>query len=138
MLAWTAVPIPAAELRPEIVRVEQRAEVSVQRGTGGDLAGRRLPKFLDGAYADPVTVFHVHWLPPPGGMQPPVKVVLAYRLAGERRIRTAEKRYPFIVRGDQQVRIEVPGVQSRDALGAWRVRILHGSVVVAERASAKW
>ena len=120
--------------------MKRLARLSERSGSGRDLLGRRLPKFLDGGTALRDEVFEVTWRTPPGGLGPRSILRFEYRLGIGEPVRSLQRDYPFSVRGRQKSKFVVPlpdGVADGSAV-RWRVSLGRGDRILAEKTSAAW
>lgn len=124
--------IPARAAR--IVGVEEKAEGQAAPVVN-HLRNRHMPKFADGLESE-ITRFEIDW-ETTAADRPPLSIQLHYRTDARRDapITVLTKPYEKIEAGRRQTSLSLPAGKRA---AAWRVRVLQGQRVLAERASATW
>lgn len=122
----------------KIIKVEILPLDFGERVLLGNSGARHLPKFVRARASDGQPVL-VTWRAPRGGLPNGATVFLEYRLMGDDAARRASVRLDCPVAGEQATRILVPptGVGS-PRIEAWRVVVMAGNAVIAERLSPGW
>lgn len=129
-LLWAWSPAQAAR----IVGVEEKAEGQAAPVIN-HLRNRHMPKFADGLESE-ITRFEIDW-ETAAGDRPPLAIQLHYRTEARRDapITVLTKPYDKIEAGRRQTSLSLPAGKRA---AAWRVRVMQGQRVLAERASATW
>jgi hypothetical protein len=129
-LLWAWSPVQAAR----IVGVEEKAEAQAAPVIN-HLRSRQLPKFAESLESE-ITRFEIDW-ETAAGDRPPLAIQLHYRTEARRDapITVLTRPYDKIEAGRRQTSLSLPAGKRA---AAWRVRILQGQRVLAERASATW
>jgi hypothetical protein len=120
---------------PRIIRVEELS--SADSAATGQL---QMPKFQDAAWQQPGDEFVVTWKPNAEGSPVGTTVRFQYRQQRRKEIRTLEVTYPFVVNQSRSASFAVIGeaYQRGGRVTAWRVQILEGGRIAAERRSPDW
>jgi len=129
-MAWCVVTADAQS----IVRVDIRDEgepAPLARG----VQERRLTKFMDDWPPTGDVVYDVHWDASASGLAGPVAVLMAYRQAGSRDVRSLIVRYADGARGPQIARFRIGADQVRrdGAVTAWRIQLRQDDRVLDDR-----
>ena len=138
MKIWMAVAAMLVGLSPayaaRIVGVEEKTETQAAPVVN-HLRSRQLPKFVEGLENE-LTRFEIDW-ESTSAERPPLSVQLHYRTEARRDAPIAVLTRPFerIEAGRRQTSITLPAGKRA---AAWRVRILQGDRVLAERTSSTW
>lgn len=123
-----------------ILRVERLEVAGSAGGAGTSLLTSRLPKFTGRPARPDKEVFHVYWTPSPEGLAAGTLVTFEYRQERDDRVRFLSIKYPFTVEGQRKAVFEIAGAALRvgGRVSAWRVRVVRGGRVLAQRSSGSW
>ena len=129
-LFWAFIPAQAAR----IVGVEEKSE-GQSAPVVNHLRSRHLPKFSDGLESE-ITRFEIDW-ETSAADRPPLAIQLHYRTEARRDapITVLTRPYDKVEAGRRQTSVSLPAGKR---VAAWRVRVMQGQRVLAERASATW
>jgi hypothetical protein len=131
--------------KPDVLRIT-RIEIDhnrTQEPTASRVSrSRRLPKFVpEGDESESGDLaLAVYWRPPRQGAGPGVRVRLEYTQEHFGRAQQLEISYPFRVFKERRAEFIVPRklLNSGGPVTAWRVRVLDGRRLLAERRSQAW
>jgi hypothetical protein len=121
-----------------IVRVEQLARSAEERPLLTSPEGRYLPKFVIERRVGGQP-YRIVWRPPTGGLPNGATVFFEYRLVGDKALRREFVQLTCPVRTEQATTITVPAlVSGPPVVEQWRVVLMAGKTVLAERFSPNW